>query len=174
MNNSKYFLIGPMGAGKSTVGKQLARVLGWDFVDIDLEIVKSTGADIECIFDIEGEVGFRTRESKALLRVIASHSKAIVATGGGIVLQAENCIAMSGAGRVIYLSATKEQLYQRTKRDTKRPLLQVADRRAVIDRLFEERDSIYRSVADVICTTQSTSTQQTVASLAAEIGILDR
>ena len=97
------FLIGPMGAGKSTVGKQLATTLGRPFFDIDHEIVKSTGADIQWIFDMEGEEGFRLRESKVLSSVIDSHSSAVIATGGGIILRASNRKVMSATGRVVYL-----------------------------------------------------------------------
>ena len=144
------FLIGPMGAGKSTVGKQLARTLSRPFFDIDHEITKSTGADIQWIFDMEGEAGFRLRESKALNNLIKLERSAVIATGGGVVLESTHRTALSKAGRVIYLSATKAQLFERTKRDKKRPLLQVADRRAVINSLFEQRDPLYRSVADFV------------------------
>ena len=154
------FLIGPMGAGKSTVGKQLATTLGRPFFDIDHEIVKSTGADIQWIFDMEGEEGFRLRESKVLSSVIDSHSSAVIATGGGIILRASNRKVMSATGRVVYLSATKAQLYERTKRDKKRPLLQVTDRRAVIDELFDLRDPLYRSLADIIFTSGSIQMQR--------------
>ena len=156
------FLIGPMGAGKSTVGKQLARALSRPFFDIDHEIVKSTGADIQWIFDMEGEDGFRLRESKALDNLIQSERSAVIATGGGVVLQSSNRTAMSKAGRVIYLCATKDQLYERTKRDKKRPLLQVDDRRAVIDSLFEQRDPLYRSVADFVFASGSVQIQRVV------------
>jgi shikimate kinase len=149
-----------MGAGKSTVGKQLATTLGRPFFDIDHEIVKSTGADIQWIFDMEGEEGFRLRESKVLSSVIDSHSSAVIATGGGIILRASNRKVMSATGRVVYLSATKAQLYERTKRDKKRPLLQVTDRRAVIDELFDLRDPLYRSLADIVFTSGSVQMQR--------------
>jgi shikimate kinase len=163
------FLIGPMGAGKSTVGKQLATTLGRPFFDIDHEIVKSTGADIQWIFDMEGEEGFRLRESKVLSSVIDSHSSSVIATGGGIILRASNREAMSAAGRVVYLSATKAQLYERTKRDKKRPLLQVTDRRAVIDELFDLRDPLYRSLADIVFTSGSIQMQRVANEIAEQL-----
>jgi shikimate kinase len=147
------FLIGPMGAGKSTVGKQLATTLGRPFFDIDHEIVKSTGADIQWIFDMEGEEGFRLRESKVLSSVIDSHSRKV----------------MSATGRVVYLSATKAQLYERTKRDKKRPLLQVTDRRAVIDELFDLRDPLYRSLADIVFTSGSVQMQRVANDIAEQL-----
>ena len=163
------FLIGPMGAGKSTVGKQLATKLGRPFFDIDHEIVKSTGADIQWIFDMEGEEGFRLRESKVLSSVIDSHSSAVIATGGGIILRASNRKVMSATGRVVYLSATKAQLYERTKRDKKRPLLQVTDRRAVINELFDLRDPLYRSLADIIFTSGSIQMQRVANDIAEQL-----
>ena len=163
------FLIGPMGAGKSTVGKQLATRTGRPFFDIDHEIVKSTGADIQWIFDMEGEEGFRLRESKVLSSVIDSHSSAVIATGGGIILRASNRKVMSATGRVVYLSATKAQLYERTKRDKKRPLLQVTDRRAVIDELFDLRDPLYRSLADIVFTSGSVQMQRVANDIAEQL-----
>ena len=166
------FLIGPMAAGKSTVGKQLARVLSRPFFDIDHEITKSTGADIQWIFDMEGEEGFRLRESKALNNLIKLQCSAVIATGGGVILESANRTAMSKAGRVIYLSATKDQLYERTKRDKKRPLLQVADRRAVINSLFEDRDPLYRSVADFVFASGTVQIQAVVNEIADQLSAL--
>ena len=108
MTTRHLFLIGPMGAGKSTIGKQLASVLGRPFLDIDLEIVKSTGADIQWIFDMEGEDGFRQRESNMLMRTISSSTPSVIATGGGIVLSTDNRNAMTTAGKVVYLWVTKQ------------------------------------------------------------------
>ena len=166
------FLIGPMGAGKSTVGKQLARALSRPFFDIDHEITKSTGADIQWIFDMEGEEGFRLRESKALNNLIKLERSAVIATGGGVVLDPANRTAMSKAGRVIYLSATKDQLYERTKRDKKRPLLQVADRRTVINSLFEQRDPLYRSVADFVFASGTVQMQAVVNEITNQLSAL--
>lgn len=138
-----------MGAGKTTVGKQLARLLSLSFVDLDAEIESRCGADIEWIFDVEGEEGFRRRESSILCEV-AARDRIVIATGGGVVLRPENRALLKKSGTVIYLSIPAEDLYQRTLRDTKRPLLQVEDRRAVIERLIEEREPLYQEVADII------------------------
>jgi shikimate kinase len=152
MATDHFFLIGPMGAGKSTVGKQLAKALNRPFFDIDDEIVEACGADIQWIFDVEGEEGFRARETSMLKKLIAEDASSIIATGGGIVMRKDNCSAIVTSGTVIYLMASKAQLYERTKRDKKRPLLQVQDRSAVIDKLFDERHPVYQSIADLVVT----------------------
>ncbi len=152
MATDHIFFVGPMGAGKSTVGKQLAKTLNRPFFDIDDEIVAACGADIHWIFDVEGEEGFRHRETSMLNKLIAEETPSVLATGGGIVMRKENCSAIVASGTVIYLMASKTQLYERTKRDKKRPLLQVENRAAVIDKLFEERHPLYQSVADLIVT----------------------
>ena len=166
------FLVGPMGAGKSTIGKQLANILGRPFFDIDVEIVKSTGADIQWIFDMEGEEGFRQRESAMLLRTIASSTPSVIATGGGIVLRSDNRNAMVDAGKVVYLWVTKQQLYERTKRDKKRPLLQVEDRKTAIDLLYEQRDPLYREIADIVFRSSSFHAQQVAAELADQLSLI--
>ena len=145
----RVFLVGPMGAGKTTVGKQLAKLLCLTFFDLDAEIEARSGADIPWIFDVEGEAGFRKRES-AMLSELASKKNVVIATGGGIVLNPDNRILMSSGGLVVYLAVPLETLYERTLRDTKRPLLQVADRRAVIDKLVAEREPLYREVAELV------------------------
>ncbi|MGB2044340.1 MAG: shikimate kinase AroK [Porticoccaceae bacterium] len=150
MSEQHIFLIGPMGAGKSTIGRQLAGYLNRPFFDIDNEIESRAGADIQWIFDMEGEAGFRARESKVLMEVIANDRSSVIATGGGIILSAKNRATLSANGQVVYLSATKQQLFERTRKDKNRPLLQVKDRRAVIDRLVKEREPLYKEVADLI------------------------
>jgi shikimate kinase len=142
------FLIGPMGAGKSTIGREIAGALDRIFFDIDSEVIKSSGADIQWI-----------------RQAIKAPAGAIIATGGGIVLRKENRVAMVGAGQVVYLSATKQQLYERTKRDKVRPLLQVGDRKAVIDKLFDERDPLYREVASLIFSSDETKASKVAAEL---------
>ena len=117
---------------------------------MDNEIETITGADIQWIFDMEGEEGFRNRESKVLKGLIETSRSSIIATGGGIVLRRQNRIMLQEGGQVVYLSATKGQLYERTRKDKNRPLLQVDDRRAVIDQLVENRDPLYREIADLI------------------------
>ena len=150
MSEAHIFLIGPMGAGKSTIGRQLADFLCRPFIDVDNEIETMTGADIQWIFDMEGEEGFRNRESKVLKGLIETSPSSIIATGGGIVLRRQNRRMLQEGGQVVYLSATKGQLYERTRKDKNRPLLQVDDRRAVIDQLVENRDPLYREIADLI------------------------
>ncbi len=140
------YLVGPMGAGKTTIGRHLAKFLQREFVDLDAEIEVRCGADIPWIFDVEGEQGFRDRES-ALLQEVAGRQGLVVATGGGIVLRAENRLLLKEHGLAIYLSVTPRELYERTRNDLHRPLLQVPNRRAVIDRLVAERDPLYREVA---------------------------
>ena len=169
MVSKRFFLVGPMGAGKSTIGRQLAKRFELPFIDIDNEIENAAGADIQWIFDMEGEQGFRLRESKILKNSIDSNVAAIIATGGGIVLNDKNRSLISSSGTVIYLSVPKHQLYERTKRDKKRPLLQVEDRGNVVDRLFDERDPLYRQIADVIFSSSSLQVQRVVDELARKI-----
>jgi len=150
-----------MGAGKSTIGRQLAKALRKKFYDSDKEIEKRTGVSISWIFEMEGEVGFRERESKAIEELTA-FDNVVVATGGGAVLSAENRNWLRARGEVIYLSATAEQLYRRTAKDKKRPLLQTGDRRKQIEALMAQRDPLYEDVADIIIKTGDQSIQHTV------------
>lgn len=143
------FLVGPMGAGKTTIGRHLARLLERQFVDLDAEIEARCGADIPWIFDVEGEQGFRDRES-ALLREMVARPGLVVATGGGVVLRAENRCLLRENALVIYLSVAPRELYERTRNDAHRPLLQVPNRREVIERLVAERDPLYREVATLV------------------------
>lgn len=138
-----------MGAGKTTVGRRLAKALGWRFVDLDHEVEQLTGVTISTIFEIEGEAGFRQREAKALA-LVSRESGLVVATGGGIVLNPMNRARLDASGCVVYLHASPEQLYARTRHDKNRPLLQVADPLTCIRRLTEKRDPLYREVADII------------------------
>jgi shikimate kinase len=146
---SNIFLVGPMGAGKSTIGRQLARRLSMEFYDTDHEIERRTGVDIPLIFDIEGEAGFRRRECQVLEELTAL-SNIVLATGGGAVLDPDNRARLKQRGFVVYLQATPEQLLRRTVRDTHRPLLQTGDRAGRIRQLLEEREPYYREVADLI------------------------
>ena len=149
MNLNNIFLVGMPGAGKTTVGRQLARRLQRSFIDADHEIEARTGVRIPLIFDIEGELGFRDREAKVIAE-LATRKDLVVATGGGAVLRPENRAAMRQGGTVIYLNATPELLYERTKLDPNRPLLQVEDPRRKLDELFAQRDPLYRDVADIV------------------------
>lgn len=138
-----------MGAGKTTIGKLLAKKINWDFCDLDAEIEFRCGADIAWIFDVEGEEGFRDRETQ-VLEDLSRRENLVLATGGGSVLKPENREIFQSQGVVIYLQTPLEKLVARTKKDKKRPLLQVDDRKAVLRRLLEQRDPIYRELADVI------------------------
>lgn len=138
-----------MGAGKTTVGRKLAKRLDLQFVDLDHEIERHTGVSVATIFEIEGESGFRQRETNALKQVTAGGAQ-IIATGGGVVLSAMNRAILSGTGPVVYLQATPELIYSRTRHDTSRPLLQVADPLGRIRNLVRQRDPLYREVADIV------------------------
>jgi shikimate kinase len=157
--NRSIFLVGPMGAGKSTIGKLLAAQLRLPFADSDKVIEERTGADIPWIFDVEGEAGFRRRESE-VLRQLCEGSPQVVATGGGIVLLEENRRQLQGSGFVVYLRAGLEQLLERTAKSSNRPLLQVADPRARIEELLRERDPLYAEVADIVCDTDHCTPKQ--------------
>lgn len=146
------FLVGPMGAGKSTIGRYLAELLNKQFKDSDHEIEKRTGASIPLIFEIEGESGFRTRES-TMLQELADEEGAVIATGGGIVLLEENREILKEKGLVVYLHASIDILYQRTRRDRNRPLLNDGDRRAKLEEIMLTRDPLYREVATLIIET---------------------
>ena len=143
------YLVGMMGAGKTTVGKKLAKILQRQFVDLDHLIEKSTGVSVATIFEIEGEAGFRQREMLALAQVSAEPGL-VVATGGGGVLNPINRTRLATSGFVIYLYAQPEQIYARTRHDKGRPLLQVADPLQRIRTLVERRDPLYREVADLV------------------------
>jgi shikimate kinase len=146
MGPGNIYLVGMMGAGKTTVGKALARRLGRDFVDCDREIVERTGVPIATIFEIEGESGFRRRET-AVLAELAKRENAVIATGGGAVLAEENRLLMRTNGTVVYLRAALEHLHERTRRSNARPLLAKGDRRATLASLLEARDPLYRETA---------------------------
>ncbi|MCX7897287.1 MAG: shikimate kinase [Rhodocyclaceae bacterium] len=143
------YLVGMMGAGKTTVGRKLASYLGRPFIDLDQEIEKSTGVSIPMIFEIEGEAGFRLREAQAL-ESCAAKRNLIVATGGGIVLHPMNRARLRASGVVVYLTAPPGVLHARTAGDKSRPLLQVADPLARIARLCAWRDPLYREIADIV------------------------
>ncbi len=145
-------LVGPMGAGKSTIGRLLAKELQLPFKDSDKEIEERTGANIPWIFDVEGEAGFREREQSALAE-LCQEEGLVLATGGGAVLREENRRALREGGCVIYLHASVEQQLERTSRDRNRPLLQTENPGDVLRKLFTLRDPLYRDVADLIIET---------------------
>lgn len=145
-------LIGPMGAGKSTIGRLLAKELKYCFKDSDREIEARTGADIPWIFDVEGEEGFRERE-EAMIAELAAEQGIVLATGGGVVMREANRRALSAGGLVVYLRTSVEQQLQRTAKDRQRPLLQTPDPEKVLRELMAKRDPLYREIADLIIET---------------------
>ena len=146
------FLVGPMGAGKSTIGRHLASLLNKEFFDADRELERRTGASIPLIFDIEGETGFRRREA-GLLQELAQKDNIVLATGGGAVLAEANRRLLRSHGTVVYLQADIDTLVERTRKDRNRPLLQNVDKRQKLQALLEERDPLYRQTADIVVVT---------------------
>lgn len=146
------FLIGPMGAGKTTIGRGLAKALKIEFLDSDREIEQRTGASIPLIFELEGEAGFRARESVAI-DDLSRRTGIVLATGGGAILDPKNRNCLAARGFVIYLHAALETLLKRTARDHQRPLLQTDDPAARLAQLVKQRDPLYREIADLIVET---------------------
>jgi shikimate kinase len=146
------FLVGLMGAGKTTVGKLLARSSALEFFDSDHEIERRTGVKIPLIFELEGEAGFRRRESQ-VIRDLVEQKNVVLATGGGAVMLPENREALKLHGTVIYLCASVNELCHRTKGDRNRPLLQTDNPRAKLEALYQQRDPLYREVADLVVDT---------------------
>ena len=146
------FLTGPMGAGKSTIGRQLARQLGMPFYDSDHEIESRTGVDIPLIFELEGEAGFRKREA-AIINELTALPDIVLATGGGAILDPQNREHLKSRGRVVYLHATVNQQLRRTRKDRNRPLLQTENPREKLEELFAIRDPLYRETAGLIIET---------------------
>lgn len=158
------FLIGMMGAGKTSVGRVLARRLGKTFHDSDHVIEERTGVKIPVIFEIEGEAGFRNRES-AVIEELTSLDDIVLATGGGAVLRESNRALLKSRGLVVYLRANVRDLLNRTRQDRNRPLLQTADPRARLTELYEMRDPLYRETAHLIIDTGSQSLSSLVQRL---------
>jgi shikimate kinase len=155
------FLIGPVGAGKSTIGRQLANELKLDFLDSDREVEHLCGVDIDWIFDIEGEAGFRRREQD-ILNNLAKRQGVVLATGGGAVLVPENRTLLSSRGKVVYLQASIQQQLERTSKDKKRPLLQVDDKESQLRKLMLEREPLYCEIADITIETSETTVRNVV------------
>lgn len=152
----KIILVGPMGAGKTTIGRLLSQSMGKEFYDLDKVIEENAGADIPWIFDKEGEDGFRKRETQALKNMLEDpqHS-AVLATGGGIVMREENRQILREGALVIYLYASVAQQLHRTSKSNHRPLLQVGDPKATLKKLFQVRDPLYREVATLVVETDA-------------------
>jgi shikimate kinase len=169
-------LVGPMGAGKSSVGKRLAQILGLPFVDSDHEIESRLKVTIATIFDLEGEEGFRQRESVVIADLATSPVKKVLATGGGAVIRRENREVLQQEGTVIYLSSSVKQLVERTRHDTVRPLLQTDNPEEVLTRLLEVREPLYIETADVVIQTERksiTKVVQEILTALAELGWSD-
>lgn len=162
------FLVGPMGVGKTTIGKLLASDLKMDFVDTDHEVEKRAGADITWIFDVEGEQGFRFRESR-VLEDIANKSHQVIATGGGIVLDPLNRNVIKTKGYCVYLSANLDQLVARVGKDKKRPLLQQDSPAVILERVLKIRDPLYREVANIVVKTNTRPPRQLAKEIAKSV-----
>jgi shikimate kinase len=159
MNKPKnLFLIGPMGAGKSAVGRQLARLLHLEFVDSDEEIEIRTGVDIPFIFEKEGEEGFRKREIKVIDK-LSQREGVVLATGGGAIVDPESRNRLGARGFVIYLHTSVNQQLERTQKGRERPLLNNGDRGKILSDLMEQRDPLYREIADLIVETDGRKVQ---------------
>jgi shikimate kinase len=157
-------LIGPMGAGKTTIGRQIAKLLGFDFYDSDREIEDRTGVTIPLIFELEGEAGFREREKK-IIADLTQKKNIVLATGGGAVLKKENQQTLKRSGTIVYLCAGIDDLLERTSKDKNRPLLQTADPRKKLQSILTERDPIYRELADIILQTNKMTVHTAVKEL---------
>lgn len=165
IKSKNIFLIGPMGAGKSSVGRRLAKRLKMQFLDSDQEIERRTGATVNLIFEIEGEPGFRRRE-KDIIGELTKKSGIVLATGGGAVLDPDNRMVLANCGVVIYLRTGLKQLVQRTSRDSKRPLLNTIDPAAKLQELLEIRGPLYENMADLIIDTDQRLPQSIVNEIA--------
>ena len=162
------FLIGPMGAGKTTIGRELAKALKSDFLDSDREIERRTGASIPLIFELEGEAGFRVRES-AMIDELSQLQNTVLATGGGAVLDITNRTRLAARGHVIYLHASLEQLLRRTSKDQHRPLLQAPNPADRLLELMRTRDPLYREIADLIIETDGRTVRSVVQEIAQRV-----
>ncbi len=169
MNEDRnFFLVGLMGAGKTTVGRALARRMQLAFVDSDQEIEARTGVRIATIFELEGEAGFRLREEDVIAQLVERQG-IVLATGGGAVLSSTTRERLRQHGTVIYLRASAEDLWHRTRHDRSRPLLQTDDPRARLQQLYEQRDPLYLQTAHIVIDTAHQSVQRLVAQLETEI-----
>jgi shikimate kinase len=162
------FLVGPMGSGKSAVGRQLARRLGLQFIDSDDEIVARTGVDIAYIFEKEGEAGFRQREAE-VIDELTRRPNVLVATGGGAILDAGSRARLRERGRVVYLRTSVDQQLARTRRSDARPLINNADPRGTLARLFEVRAPLYAEVAEVTVDTDGRKVKTVVDQICREL-----
>lgn len=156
-----FFLVGPMGAGKSTIGRQLARALKLEFLDTDRVIEERTGVDIPLIFELEGEAGFRERERR-VIDELTSRPGIVLATGGGAILDPDNRRNLSVRGQVIYLATSIEQQLKRTAHDRNRPLLQTGDPGEKLAELMRIREPLYREIANLTISTDGSRIRDVV------------
>lgn len=164
-SHSNIFLIGPMGAGKTTIGKKLARQLDMEFIDSDRAIEDHTGANIPLIFELEGEEGFRKREA-TILDQLTKKKNIVLATGGGVVLNATNREHLKNRGTVFYLSSDLKTLLERTHKDKNRPLLHSDESpKKILSRLMKERDALYKETADHIIDTSHSSIRNVIQAI---------
>jgi shikimate kinase len=168
LQSGNLILVGMMGSGKTTMGRALAKHLGKTFVDSDEEIIRRTGVTIPHIFDIEGESGFRLRET-AVIRDLVGRNNLVLATGGGAVLDEKNCLLLQQNGIVIYLKANIHDLWHRTRYDRNRPLLQSGNPHAKLTELFRLRDPLYRQVSDIVVQSGKQNAHTLMLHLADEI-----
>lgn len=164
------FLIGPMGVGKSTIGRQLANQLNLPFFDSDREIELATGADIPWIFDVEGEQGFRVREAR-MIDTLSQKPNIVMATGGGAILSSASRAFLHNRGTVVYLKASITQQMERTGKDKSRPLLQTSDPLAKIKELMNIREPLYRETAHITVDTSRRSPRYVVAEILKQLGV---
>jgi len=164
------FLVGPMGVGKTTIGRQLANALMREFKDSDREIEERTGAAVPLIFELEGEAGFRKREAE-IINELTNLQQIVLATGGGVVLNVDNRRLLRERGTVIYLQASADQLVKRTSRSKNRPLLQTENPRAKIEQLLSERSPLYESVADLTVETGRRSVKSVLKEILKRLSI---
>lgn len=168
MQQINIYFVGPMGAGKTTIGRRVAEMLGYEFVDLDHEIEEQTGASVGLVFEIEGEAGFRLRETKAL-RDSCARRGILLATGGGVILKEENRDVLAGTGFVVYLRTSVDQQIRRLRQDKQRPLLQTANRRRKLNEMADFRNPLYESVADITVDTGGRSMHAAAKRIAATI-----
>jgi shikimate kinase len=158
------FLVGPMAVGKTTIGKMLARELHLQFIDSDQEIEDKAGAEISWIFDVEGEPGFRDRET-SIIDELTQRSGVLLATGGGSILRKENRRKLQSRGIVVFLDTSLETQIKRTEKDKKRPLLQNTDHRKILSDLKDQRDPLYHEVSDIRMFVGNNNTRKTVTGI---------
>jgi len=160
-NKGKIIFVGPMGAGKTTIGRQVAASLNWEFFDSDRLVEERTGVSIPLIFDLEGEEGFRWRETE-VIKDLSSMPNIVLATGGGAIVREENRAALKQNSLVIFLHASIEQLFERTSKDKNRPLLQDENPKEKLTAILNERIHLYEEMADMVVKTDHQSVNYTV------------